>query len=187
MQILAGIHKNRKLIVPSVGVRPTLARLKQTIFDILQDEVLHAEILDLFAGSGGLGLEALSRGAARVTFVEKSPLAASVIRKNIAHLNEGEHTTLLVGDLFDYLPRLEKQGRRYHLIFADPPYSQGLAQQIITFLDSSSLLVDGGSFMVEDRLIKGEKLNLNLTTLTLISERKVGKALLLHFRKRSNA
>lgn len=181
VKIQSGKHKYRTLEVPKDGVRPTLARLRKTIFDILQEEVIDAEILYLFSGSGSMGLEALSRGAKHVTFVEKSKVNAAIIKKNIQHLGEEEHSLLLIQDVFLVVPRFHKQGKRFDIIFADPPYSKGFANELIDLLDTYPLLKEGASFFLEDRFIKGEKLKPS-KTMSLQSEREIGGANLYHFR-----
>ncbi len=183
VSILSGIHKYRRLAVPKQGVRPTLAKLRKTLFDILQEEVEGAEILDLFSGSGSLGLEALSRGASHVTFIEKDREHASYIKKNIAHLSEEKRTTLFVQDVFFAIDKLASRDMQFDLIFGDPPYGQGFAIKLIDALDRIPLLKPGGSFFVEDRFAKGEVVDLsNLKRLKLQSEREIGGAFLFHFR-----
>ena len=118
MQIIAGTAKGRKLAAPPSGTRPMTGRAKESIFSILQWEMANARVLDLFAGSGGLGLEALSRGAASATFVEKSPRAARILGDNIDRVGLGG--TVVVNDVGSALGNLEGP---YDLVFVDPPYA----------------------------------------------------------------
>lgn len=118
MRIIAGLAKGRKLMVPAAGTRPMTGRARESIFSILADRVGGARVLDLYAGSGSLGLEALSRGATEVTFVERSMAAFTAIEQNVAAIGLGG--VVLRGSvprIFDQLPG------GYDLIFIDPPYA----------------------------------------------------------------
>lgn len=122
MRIIAGKYGGRTLsTLRDRSIRPTTDRAKQTIFDILSTRIdfEDIEVLDLFAGSGSLGLEALSRGARSVVFVEKSRVSITVLGKNIAALGCEERCTIHQADVFWYLKNVRHQ---YDLVFADPPY-----------------------------------------------------------------
>jgi 16S rRNA (guanine966-N2)-methyltransferase len=122
MRIIAGTYRGRILhTVPDLSIRPTTDRVKQTVFDILSNRIdLNGlNVLDLFSGSGSLGLEAVSRGAVSATFIEKSPKSLAVLQKNIDTLGCGERCTVYQADVFWYLKNAH---RPYDLVFADPPY-----------------------------------------------------------------
>ena len=124
MRIGSGRFRGRKLHVPKgQETRPTGARLKKSLFDVLGAELENARVLDLFAGAGALGFEALSRGAAEVVFVEKSRRAADAIQKNIDELGVDERTELRVLSVRSVLAALADRERPFDLVFADPPYS----------------------------------------------------------------
>src|SRR5262245_26587303 len=121
MRIIAGSSGGIRLTVPKSDVRPTMDRVKAAIFSSLGERVIGARVLDLFAGTGALGIEALSRGAASATFVERDPRAVAAIERNLAQAH-------LVGrirkqDVFDFLHRAST-AETYDLIFADPPYER---------------------------------------------------------------
>ena len=123
MRVITGLYKGRILkTVNDLSVRPATDRVKQTIFDMLSTriELEGAKVLDLFAGSGSLGIEALSRGANHVTFIETSGDALDYIEKNIEMLGCEDATEILSMDAMQYLRRSQEQ---YDVIFADPPYS----------------------------------------------------------------
>ena len=123
MRIGSGRFRGRKLQAPKgQETRPTGARLKKSLFDVLGAELENARVLDLFAGAGALGLEALSRGAAEVVFVEKGRRAAEAIQKNIDELGVDERTELWVWSVHSALTGLAEQDRSFDLVFADPPY-----------------------------------------------------------------
>lgn len=122
VRILAGRWKGRRLDVPR-GARPTSGRAREALFDVLQDSVVGIRVLDLFAGSGAIGLEALSRGAAEAVFVESDLHALDV---NLARLapREGE-VRVLAKDARRAAADLARAGERFQLVFADPPYARG--------------------------------------------------------------
>jgi len=122
MRIIAGDFRGRLLeSVRDLSVRPTTDRAKQTIFDILTNRIIFndSEVLDLFAGSGSLGLEAISRGVKNVTFIDKSRKSLEVLEKNVASLGCGSQCSVYQADVFWYLKNMK---RAYNLVFADPPY-----------------------------------------------------------------
>src|SRR5437660_161782 len=129
MRVIAGSAGGIHLTVPQRGVRPTMDRVKAAIFSSLADQVIDAPILDLFAGSGGLGIEALSRGAASVLFIEEDRESIAAIEKNLAK-------TKLRGrvrqqDVFEFLRR-SSFAEKFRIIFADPPYEKTKAGEHFT-------------------------------------------------------
>ena len=123
MRIVAGEHRSRRLVVPAGrAVRPTSDRAREALYASLGRHVVGARVLDLFAGSGALGLEALSRGAASCLFVERDAAALDAIRANVAALGEGERATVRKGDALRVLRTLAEAGERFDLVLADPPY-----------------------------------------------------------------
>jgi 16S rRNA (guanine(966)-N(2))-methyltransferase RsmD len=130
------------------GVRPTSDRLRETLFNILSPEIVGARFLDLCAGSGAIGIEALSRGASHVTFVEKSRPACSVIRDNLASLGiEGQ--SLVCRDTASAIKSLASKGAQFDVIFFDPPYASGTYHTILNLI--ANLLMENGAVVVEHR------------------------------------
>lgn len=123
MRIVAGEHGGRRLVAPAgQATRPTADRVREALFAIIGPvDGLHA--LDLFAGSGALGLEALSRGAATATFVDDAPSALAAVRRNAAMIDDPDRVRILRADWRDALRRSAREGRRYGLCLLDPPYS----------------------------------------------------------------
>lgn len=136
MRIIAGEARGRRLYAP-VGrhTRPTADRVREAMFSVLAERIPGARVLDAFAGSGALALEAVSRGAAQAWLVEKDRAAAAACAKNIALLNFG-HCRLLIDDVLKLLPRLRLAGEnmQFDLVFADPPYNQGLLPLLLDCL-----------------------------------------------------
>lgn len=145
-RVIAGKHRSRRLSFPSVeGLRPTTDRVKETVFNWLSHEVPGAQVLDLFAGSGALGFEALSRDADRVVFVELDKQAQAYLKQNVALLNETAE--VLAGDALSFLNG--HQGKAFDLIFIDPPFRKELAQQVIDTIVSTRACAERGLIYLE--------------------------------------
>jgi 16S rRNA (guanine966-N2)-methyltransferase len=153
MRVIAGSAGGIHLTVPQRGVRPTMDRVKAAIFSSLADQVIGAPVLDLFAGSGGLGIEALSRGAASVLFLEEDRQSIAAIEKNLAK-------TKLSGrvrqqDVFEFLGR-SSFAEKFRIIFADPPYEktksgERFTEKLLANAALAQLLEPGGVFVLEKR------------------------------------
>ena len=153
MRIVAGRFGGRRLKGPEhAGLRPTAERVREAIYNVLGARVADARVLDLFAGTGGLGLEALSRGAVSAVFVERERRAVSLLRTNLAALGlaPGE-AEVIPGDAIAALRRLAGQGRRFELILADPPYDAGMADRTLAAVVETGLLAPGGLLVWEHR------------------------------------
>ena len=128
MRIIAGTAKGTRLKTPKgMKTRPTADRVKVSVFGILADRPVDAVVLDLFAGTGALGLEALSRGAAAATLVDKGAESIKIIADNVNLAKMGKSVTICREDVFQAVKRLAKAGVVFDLIFCDPPYNLGLA------------------------------------------------------------
>ena len=162
LRIIGGEWRSRKLRFADVaGLRPTPDRVRETLFNWLQTQVPGARCLDLFAGSGALGLEALSRGAGEVVMVEKHSAAARVLRENITLLG-AQNAVLLHDDAFRYLQR-ETVG--FDLIFLDPPFRQNLLVPVLEAIVDKGLLKTGGMIYLEqeaDTTIDFARFNLTI-------------------------
>lgn len=186
MHIIGGTYKNRQIVTPKgLQTRPTSARLRGSLFNICQQEVEGSDFLDLFAGSGAMGLEALSRGARFSTFVDASRESLACIQRNLKDLAVQAKAQALQGDVFFWIEKLAKQGRQFDLIYADPPYEAMLnstlySVQVLLAIDQGSLLKRGGMLFIEEgRDISPE--TYALKTLHLKSSRRMGRSNLLQF------
>lgn len=157
MRITGGNAARRILKVPKgLDVRPTPDLVKQAVFNSLGARVENATVLELFAGSGALSLECLSRGAAAVMCVEKSPRHAEFIRNNAMAAGYGDILEVRTQDVFPVMSQLAQSGRRFNLILADPPYgeknvnrrSTSFAQQLLDDVNLPKLLEPGGRFVL---------------------------------------
>lgn len=148
MRIIAGAMKGRRLkAVPGRTTRPTADKVKGAIFNVLQDKLVDAVVLDLFAGTGNLGLEALSRGAVQAVLVEKDASAQRIIEENLRNAQAEGRARLFRMDAFAYLSR--DQETSFDIIFLDPPYRQGLVEKALAALASPCRLTDRGVIIAE--------------------------------------
>lgn len=151
MRVIAGTARRLLLeTLPGEETRPTTDRIKETLFNILQPYVPGASFLDLFGGSGGIAIEALSRGALHATIVEKNPQALRVIERNLRHTGLFDRAELIGGDAVAALHRLSAQGKKpFDLIFLDPPYGKGLEERALEALSDTGLAGEDTLLVVE--------------------------------------
>jgi len=176
MRIIAGIAKGRRLIGPEgVGTRPMTDRAREALFSSLGDTVVQAGVLDLFAGSGSIGLEALSRGAASAVFVERGRAALRALRRNVDHVGLGGE--VIATDVERYL---EGSDAAIDLAFVDPPYALSLAS-VQSVLRKLIPRLNTGAEVVVHRRAGTE--NPAVDGLELIDRRRYGDTVLWRFRK----
>ncbi|MBI4531668.1 MAG: 16S rRNA (guanine(966)-N(2))-methyltransferase RsmD [Candidatus Latescibacteria bacterium] len=148
IRLTGGEAKGRRLKTPAnLPFRPTSGRVREAIFDLIGQHVIDACVLDLFAGSGSLGLEALGRKAVFVLFVDNEKKAVRIIRENLTHLGYAERGDVWRCLHLTALRNLQRLGRRFDLILSDPPYGLGLNDDLLPFLNT--LLNDGGIAVME--------------------------------------
>ncbi len=144
IRVSSGIYRSRRLECPAKGVRPTTDKVKQALFSVLASNIHDADILDLFAGSGSLGIEALSRGARHVTFVDQSMLCKRTIEKNLSGLDITDKATVVKSEALSFVRQCTQA---FDLIFMDPPYNKGLASKTVPHV--YTLLKIGGILAIE--------------------------------------
>lgn len=153
MRIIAGTYKGRRLTPPpdKDTTRPVTDRVKEAIFSILQGHYQDANVLDLFAGTGSFGIEALSRGAAECLFVEQNKQMIKILKENLEHLGIGPEAVVMAGDALG-AACLARAPLPVHLIFADPPYAlmreESGARRVLRQLDRAAELLDETGFVV---------------------------------------
>ncbi len=180
MRIISGQARGRKLVtLEGENTRPTLDRTREALFNILQGRVLEARVLDLFAGSGALALEALSRGALDAVLCDVSPEACAVIQKNIDAVRCGKRTRLLRCDALSALKQLRTE--QFDLIFLDPPYKKGLIGPVLAGLVEGDLLARGALIVAETAQDEEFEIPCGLAQ---TDRRKYGKSC-LHFIERA--
>jgi 16S rRNA (guanine966-N2)-methyltransferase len=190
-RIIGGSFRNRPLKSPKgKQTRPTLAVMRKAVFDILQNKIEGASFLDLYAGTGAMGLEALSRGASHATFVETNAQALLCIKDNFQTLKVEIQCTLMRHDCFIALKRLVKEAQQFDVVYADPPYAAAtrlnLLRDILTFFDTHPLLKCGGTLFFEEGMPPSLKpAHLLLTRLRYVDTRTFSRSTLHQFRMSS--
>ncbi len=180
MRITGGIHRGRVLKVPDgLEVRPTQDRVREALFNILMHDIANARFLDVFAGSGSVGLEAMSRGAASVTFVERNPRHVAYIKSNAAMLKLAPE--IIQADAYQYLASFS--GAAFDIVYADPPYALGEEHGfdvVLKSLAERNVVKVGGLFVAETtfRIAAGD-----LPGWDLCRDREYGKTRLLIWRR----
>jgi 16S rRNA (guanine966-N2)-methyltransferase len=172
--------KGRKLSTLSgSAVRPTADRVKEAMFSILAHKPAAANVLDLFAGSGALGIEAISRGARSAVFIDRSPKVIQVLRQNLAMCNIGAAATVVQWDIQKNLNCLKTFPHPFDLVFLDPPYGQALIEKTIGHLIDCDCLSDSATIVAEHE--PGVEIGLSDTPLTLTDTRRYGSNQLSFF------
>lgn len=190
MHIIAGLYRHQHLKAPKGSqTRPTSSRLREALFNICQHAIEGIRFLDLFAGSGAMGLEALSRGAKHATFIDSDKEAIKCIESNIQQLKVQDQARLLRGEVHAKLELLQRENQQFEMIYADPPYgicvphtSILYSEQIVQWMDKSNLLVSGGLLFIEEDFRIELKAD-SLQTLYLKNHRKMGQSALYQFQK----
>lgn len=153
MRVIAGSAKSLKLkTVEGMDTRPTQDRIKETLFNMIQYDIAGCKFLDLFSGSGAMGIEALSRGAREAVFVEQGRQPLSCIRENLSFTHLEEQATVLPMDVTQAISKLETIGQTFDFIFMDPPYNKGWEDKILALLDQSSICTEETVVIVESAL-----------------------------------
>ncbi len=150
MRIVAGTHRGRPLVGPKgPGLRPTADRVRESLFNLLGQFFHGGEVLDLYAGTGALAFEALSRGMTRAVLVDPGAESARLVAENARALGLEGSIELLRMPVVRALPRLAAEGRRFSLVFADPPYAEAAVAEVVRGVGEGSLLAAGGTLVVE--------------------------------------
>lgn len=150
MRVITGIAKGRKLKAPKgLETRPTSDRIKEALFNIIGSRVIDVNFLDLYAGTGAIGIEALSRGAVKAVFVEKNPNTVKIIKENLQTTGLLEQAEILVQEADRAIKIIAGKGEKFEIIFIDPPYLKDLEKASLTLIDNNSLLAPGGLVITE--------------------------------------
>ena len=183
MRIISGKYKGRHLVsFKADHIRPTMDRVKETLFNKWMGQIEEARVLDLFAGTGNLGLEALSRGAKHVTFVEKNIKSVQIIKDNIQALKiPPQEYTIITKDVFAFIKSASSQP--FDLILIDPPFTEKLADRVMLELSLQSLFHQDTLIAIE--AIKQEKIEMQYGVLTCYDKQDYGDKSLSLFKKSS--
>lgn len=184
MRVISGKSRGKKIVsLEGDNTRPTLDRVKEALFNIIQFKVQDAVVLDLFAGTGALGIEALSRGAKEAIFCDKVPDAIKIIKQNITNTNNIDKSTIMNKDYKDVLETLSKQNKKIDIVFLDPPYKTNLAIDSLQKIIMGNLLTEDGIIIIETDDINKEQEILKIEKVEIFDKRKYGSVWLIFIRK----
>ena len=176
MRVISGSAKGRKLMsVPGSGTRPITDRVKGALFDILGIDIEGATFLDLFAGTGSVGIEALSRGASQVVFVERARKAIATVQRNLEITGLTERAEIVREDAFHFIQRASP-GRAYDYIYVAPPQYRGLWAKVLLLLNAKPLLASDGLVIVQ--MHPKEYRDISTPNLDPVRERQYGSTVL---------
>ncbi|MBI5893220.1 MAG: 16S rRNA (guanine(966)-N(2))-methyltransferase RsmD [Deltaproteobacteria bacterium] len=183
MRIVAGSAKGRRLCaIKGFSIRPTSDKVREAVFNILGREFHYKNVLDLFAGTGAMGIEALSRGAEHAVFVDKDSSSVRIIKKNLCICNFLEKAKVFETDVIHALNLLSKNKGRFDLIFIDPPYQTGLTEITLEMIDKNELLTDEG--MIVSEISKRTKVDAKLERLCKFDTRQYGDTVVEFYRNK---
>lgn len=184
MRVISGKSRGKKLVsLEGDNTRPTLDRVKEALFNKIQFCVQDAVVLDLFAGTGALGVEALSRGAKEVVFCDKVKEAIKVIKQNVTNTNNLDKSIIINKDYNAVLEDMSKLHKKFDIIFLDPPYKTNLVNESLQKIIMSNLLTEDGIIIIETDDINKEKEILDLEEIEIFDKRKYGSVWLIFIRK----
>ena len=179
MRVITGKARGVVLKTPDgMHTRPTSDRVKEALFSIIQFEIPTAKVLDLFGGTGQLGIEALSRGASSATFVDEREDACALIRENLRRTKLAQDATVVRADYLSFLKRCKNH---YNIIFLDPPYAEVFLENALNYIIEIDILQSGGIIVAERPL--GKELPFEFEGYTRSKDYKYGKTLLTIYRK----
>jgi 16S rRNA (guanine(966)-N(2))-methyltransferase RsmD len=186
MRVIGGNARGQRLKVPKGRtVRPTSGRVKQALFNILPHDLSGFKVLDLFAGTGNVSIEALSRGAAEAMLVDSSTRSGQVIRENLRRLDVVDRTKVWITPVLRALRLLAERGESFDLIFLDPPYEQRLVEAALKAIDTGDLLRTAGVAVAEHSV--REPAEPRYGTLALDDRRRYGSTVLSFYKKQEPA
>lgn len=172
MKVISGKLKGRNIEGYNIeGTRPTMDRVKESLFAIIQSNIKNNNVLDLFAGSGQLGIEAISNGANTCYFIDNNKEVIKVLNKNISNLNIKSNSKVILSDWKKALNDFSNQNIKFDLIFVDPPYDYNVYERILDKVSSLNLLTENGLIILEHANLK---LRDSYNNLTLYKQKKYG-------------
>lgn len=180
MRIISGSAKGIRLKTPyGMETRPTADRVKESVFNILGAALAEARVLDLFAGTGSLGIEALSRGADSALFIDRSIASVKLVKENLKLAKLSEKGKVIKADSLNMLERLSQDKYQFDLIFCDPPYNKGFVAAVLSRIDASTILASDGIIIVEHS--KHEEINSEFNQIKQKRTQKYGETLVSFF------
>lgn len=183
MRIISGTAKGRNILSPvGMDTRPILDRVKESMFNIIQDKIYGSIVMDLFSGTGSLGLEAASRGAKKCYLIEKEKDVFSLLQKNIINSNLDHICEAYNMDSYRFLKKLASKSIKFDLIFIDPPYFKNMVLPAIELITENDLLNEDGLIII--KISSKEKIHINDEKIELVDYRKYGNTVLEFYKWR---
>ena len=186
MRIISGKNRGTKLFtLDGLDTRPTLDRVKEPLFSILNFDIVDSVILDLFAGSGALGLESISRGAKEAVLCDNSKRAVHIIEQNVEKISAKEKVKIMSTDYLNALEILKKQNYKFDIVFLDPPYQTDFSEKASKKIVEYNLLNENGIIVIETDRKNEITYNINkLNLFDIYDERKYGRAELIFVKQK---
>ncbi len=183
MRVISGSARGLKLRAPKgMNTRPTTDRIKESLFNIIAFELPGASFLDVFSGSGGIGIEALSRGAKEAVFIDSDAESISIIKANVDAARLREKSEIIRSDVFSALTLLHSKKRKYDIIFMDPPYKKGIVEEVLSCLEKNDLLSENG-FIIAEQEAEAPSLNFETLEVVRVKDYKTTKMTFLRKKK----
>ena len=182
MRVIAGRYRSRQLISPrGMKTRPTSDRMRETLFNVLAPKIDGAVVADLFAGTGAIGIEALSRGASHAVFIEMNLPIIRVLRENLANTGFTAQAAVHHSDAFAYIPRAAAARAKFDIIYIAPPQYKGMAQRALRAVIENHLAAPGGLLIVQIHPRERSEFTQQFANFTLTDERTYGSTSLLFY------
>ena len=185
MRVISGKARGTKLnSIDSLNTRPTLDRVKESLFNIIQNKIPDSLVLDLFAGSGAIGIECISRGCKKAYFCEKSKQAANMVKLNLEKTRFIDYSKIYVQDYKKTLKNLKDENIKFDIIFIDPPYEADIAIESVEQIISLDLLAESGIIIIETDKPKREEKELEKIDVEVYDLRKYGRVYLMFLNRK---
>lgn len=186
MRIISGIYRGMTIFMPKGEViRPTQDRVREALFNILRDTVIDATVLDLYAGSGAFGIEAISRGAKKAIFIDNDRRCITTIKKNLQKVKCEQEADVMQAYAFHGLKMLNQRGEKFEIVFMDPPYHKGIAKNCLLKLDEYDILSPNSYIIIEHH--KKDTLPKSTERLMLLRQERYGDTILSFYKETGRA
>ena len=181
LRIIAGTAKGHKIKTPKgIFLRPTSDRVKESLFNILSGMIAGADVLDLYAGTGNLGIEALSRGAGSAVFVDREPANCSLIRENLIHTKLMGNARIIRSDALKAIEKLSGERLKFDIIFLDPPYNKKIIEKALKYIENNDIIKKSGVIAAERDI--DEEVPEKTSVLKLVRNERYGDTVLSFYR-----
>ncbi len=175
MRVISGSARGRKLKAPEgLTTRPTTDRIKESLFNIIAGDLYECRFLDLFSGSGGMGIEALSRGAEKAVFVDRDKKSISVINDNLRATRLESRARVFNCDVGAAIKRLGALGEKFDIIFMDPPYNKGFIESTLKYIADENILADDG-YIIAEQSVEDDEPQVKGLCVTRVKNYKITK------------